>query len=268
MIKKVVLNFREYKIQNKDYEISFEIDPSLSLYPGDFIRIYGNNGTGKTAFFKTLAFYNVYDKPFDLIHSQSKKIFDSDFYIFYIPQNYEDFIYPGRTIGHFLFNYLNSKTIINNNDTKNIVTEFFENEKSTINQSLTIRDKKGKPIHNSNWADLLNYKMEMLSGGQKRFLYIIREFLALRSTEVKGFRILVLDEPFNDIDLSNIGFLKSLINQVRSQFPNLIILISTHLQLLENINRVFELIKAESSIKISEISDVNRKLELSKNRYN
>lgn len=267
MDKKISVNFKDYKIYNKDYDLSFEIEPNLSLYPGDFIRMYGNNGTGKTAFFKALAFYNIHENPLALINSESKKVFDTEYYLFYIPQNYEDFIYPGRTIGHFLLNYLNSKKILPSKDTKKIVIEFLEKERSTISRSLTIRDKTGKPMENTNWSDLLDYKVENLSGGQKRFLYIIREFLALKFTDYASYRILILDEPFNDIDLSNIDFLKRLIIEVRSQFPDLIILISTHLQIIDSINRVFELIKGQQSVKISEITENNKRVELSRNRY-
>ena len=278
MIKKLPLNFKEYKIFNKDYNIDFEINPNLSLYPGDFIRLFGNNGTGKTAFFKALAFDNIDHKPTHhicsylvrpslFIHSKSRMIYDSVVDNFYIPQNYEDFIFQGRTIRHFLLNYFDGKRVIPGKDIENIVRNFFENEKITISRSLAIRDKNGKPIQTNNLSDLLDCKMEMLSGGQKRLLYIIREFLSLKFTEVHGYRILMMDEPFNDIDLSNIDFLKRLINEVRSQFPDLIILISTHLQIIDSINRVFELIKGQRSVKISEITENNKKVELSRNRY-
>ena len=278
MIKQLPLNFNEYKIFNKDYNIHFEIDSNLSLHPGDFIRLFGNNGTGKTAFFKALAFYNIDDKPTHhkfsylfrpslVINKIKNDLFDAEAYNFYIPQNYEDFIFQGRTIRHFLLNYFDCKKVVPGKDIETIVKNFFNEESVTISRSLAIRDKNGKPIQTNNFSDLLDCKMEMLSGGQKRLLYIIREFLSLKFTEVTGYRILMMDEPFNDIDLSNIDFLKRLINEVRSQFPDLIILISTHLQIMDSINRVFELIKGQRSVKISEITEDNKRVELSRNRY-
>jgi ABC-type phosphate transport system ATPase subunit len=114
---------------------------------------------------------------------------------------------------------------------------------------------------------LLNQSLDKLSGGQKRLLYLIREILALKISPREQQKILFLDEPFNDIDLKNLSFIKRMINDVRKEIPSLIIIMCTHLQLVDGLNRVLKLTRNASIVSIEEIINAQEKHEAIRNRY-
>jgi ABC-type multidrug transport system ATPase subunit len=219
--------------------LNFNILENIDFQKGDLIRVYGSNGVGKTTFFELIC-----DNTKRKIH------FSNDTEIFYIPQNYEDLLFTGRKVGHFLINYLSNKLSLKNKIAEEIVIDFFDKYKTLAEDNYRYFDKKQK-TKLFDWKDFKNKKMNTLSGGQKRLLYIIREFIIITETpRNKKQKVLFLDEPFNDLDLQNKKFAIKLIKEIRMNDPELIIFIITHMSIIEGLNRVLYLENNNNSVSI------------------
>lgn len=230
------------------YNVKYSLDQDIQFNHGDFVRFTGKNGSGKTSFFK-------------LIHLNDNNIF-SDVEIFYVPQNYEDNIFSGRTINHFLITYIGS--LINDKKDKKktlkVVKEFLKKHEILINENFKEYDKQGKVKANS-WDNFSKRQMSKLSGGQKRLLYIIREIIGIiNSKQEDEFRLLMLDEPFNDLDGTNKIFALKLIDYIRKIDKNIIIFIITHMPIVENLNKVVELEIKDSIVYLNDVTDTKKHL--------
>lgn len=246
--------FNQNTYFNKEYNIKFEIEPEVSFNMGDFVRFFADNGAGKTAFFK-----KIYEFSHDNIIFHNTNIY-------YVPQNYEDYIFPGRTIKAFFLDYVKNNPGHDAHDSSEQIQSFFQN-----NDKFLLKAYPKKIRDNSDKFDIETFykrRMDELSGGQKRLLYILREFLLLRIANTHQDKVLILDEPFNDIDLTNLEFIKKLIENARKDFPHLTIFISTHLQLLDGLNKVIFLKKESEVVRVG-FSFNNQNLDYYiKNRYN
>jgi ABC-type Mn2+/Zn2+ transport system ATPase subunit len=239
---------------NAEYKIRFDVDENVIFKRGDFVRFFADNGVGKTAFFKEVHRYS------------SEAIIFADTVIYYVPQNYEDNIYPGRRVRNFFLEYLKNGEDSQTNDAKDFIDTFFQD-----NNKFLLKAYPKKQRDNLDAFDIEEFysrRMDKLSGGQKRLLYMLREFLILRITNKTKEKVLILDEPFNDIDLSNLEFIKKLIENVRKDIPSLTIFISTHLQLLDGLNQVIFLKKDQDNVRVSfPLGDEPLNYYI-KNRYN
>jgi ABC-type Mn2+/Zn2+ transport system ATPase subunit len=250
------IHLSQLTLNNSEYGLSFHWPNHFSLLPGDYIRIVGQNGTGKTALFKI--FEAAKEQP---------SFFNPRSYIFYVPQNYEDFSFFGRKIHDFVNDYLTkNRSITMIKDYQQIMDDFFKHHEQDLAQAFVFQSPKRKPIPYE-LNILLNQSLDKLSGGQKRLLYLIREILALKISPREQQKILFLDEPFNDIDLKNLSFIKRMINDVRKEIPSLIIIMCTHLQLVDGLNRVLKLTRNASIVSIEEIINAQEKHEAIRNRY-
>jgi manganese/iron transport system ATP-binding protein len=250
------IRFTKSQFHNVEYRLSFQIDPTIDFKASEFIRFLGKNGTGKTAFFKSL--YEL---------SSSKSLSLESHTLFYVPQNYEDFIFPERKIKDFIFDYLKkSEAFSISPNADEIIQKFLFKIQDSLSQAFALRNKHYQPI-SFDLQIFLNLAMDKISGGQKRLLYLIREVLAVKITLNHGLKLLILDEPFNDIDLRNLDFITQLIYELRQEETNLIIFISTHLQLIDQINRAIILERKDSLVTLKEITDPHERLRWTKNRY-
>lgn len=250
------------RFKNYEYDLEFAINEEFCFNSGDFVRVVGENGVGKTAFFKSLVFWHK-NQP----NQKGSLIGDID-EIYYFPQNYNDVDFPGRTIKDFFISYYSSKSLVyKGNELFLKLKELLENKGNKFTRifSLHSMEKIKKPI--SFFDKFMSRDFGKFSGGQKRILIFLREFFAIKLSHPSKSKLLIMDEPFNDIDLSNIDLIRILLDEIKNIHPQMIILMSTHLQILPSLNKAIILKRNESNVSLEEIINVEDRLRFTKNRY-
>jgi len=192
-------------LQAKNISKSFDERPVLqninfSVYPGEIFGVLGPNGAGKSVTFQILigtlkasggevwvSGKNISDIP---IHERAKK-----FRMGYIPQN--ESIWRGISC----MDNLMAAAQINIRDKKL--------QESTVEQLLT----------EFSLNDVRNVKASNLSGGQRRKVVIARAL-------INNPRIIIMDEPYSQIDPRNIEIIKDIIFRLRQK--GIAIIISDH----------------------------------------
>ena len=191
--------FESLKIKNICYKISKKFllnNVSLELYKGDKILVTGKNGSGKSTFGKILS---------DLINDYNGDILINDKnldrfkYISYMPQR--RFVYEGTVLENITF----------------FKEKISDGEISAIKNMLDILDFKYS----------LSFKVQRngtnLSGGEIAKICFVREIY--RSKD-----ILIIDEPFNELDEKTIKELTIFLNNI-----NKTVILISHIKLGENL---------------------------------
>ena len=177
-------------------------DISFKMEKGTLNLIKGQNGVGKTTLFKCLVSIYYPNKG-------SVNLLDKQNEIGYMPSNNNAFFdnLTGRE-NLELFCGLNK---LSKTETRDFI-KGWENEKEFI--------------------DTLNTKFLICSDGMKQKLNFIRAMIGNR-------KILVLDEPFKNIDKETVLFMMNYLNRIKSDKT---ILLSSHLDLdLSKFNNIVEL---------------------------
>jgi len=192
-------------LQAKNISKSFDERPVLqninfSVYPGEIFGVLGPNGAGKSVTFQILigtlkasggevwvSGKNISEVP---IHDRAKK-----FRMGYIPQN--ESIWRGLSC---MENLLAASEICIRDK---------KLQESTVEQLLT----------EFSLNDVRNVKASNLSGGQRRKVVIARAL-------INNPRIIIMDEPYSQIDPRNIEIIKDIIFRLRQK--GIAIILSDH----------------------------------------
>ncbi|MDR2660773.1 MAG: ATP-binding cassette domain-containing protein [Lactobacillaceae bacterium] len=115
-----------------------------------------------------------------------------------------------------------------------LIDDWLVKENLNVIQDIN-EEKMEKLMEIFSISDLYKKKISKLSGGQKQRINLIRAL-------VKESKILILDEPTNNLDQINIDVLKRILLKEKS--PNKIILIASHDdKFLEIVDQIFEVNK-------------------------
>jgi len=227
MIK--INNLKFSYVGNKDF---IEIE-KFSIDGNGIYSVIGENGSGKTTFFKLIC--NIIDFKTGeilLFNKNIKKIKDLSRMISYIPQNIylhhdfpvRDFIKLGRYSRMDLWGNLNS---------------FDEKELDDLLDSLGISHLKNKTCYS-------------LSGGELQLVQLARAIY-------QGGKILVMDEPFSNIDYKH---RKTIVKIIRELKKEKLILISTHdLGISFNISDHLICLKNGRIVEMGDVDTVSLKLD-------
>jgi ABC-type multidrug transport system ATPase subunit len=201
---------------------------NLKAEPGDVILITGNNGTGKSTLFKALLSFigNEEDKyagiEGEFIFDGVSKKKDLNSYIISIQQ--EDYL---------------SMPIYKAKTALKIGLEKYKDRKKRFNywiekyRPLTEEDKNKKLIEKFIFS---------LSGGEEKYLSILQGLVRCDDSEIK---LVLIDEPTNNLDHSHIKHLSDLIQRIRHFRPELAFIIISHCRVWPYITKTYEIKKPD-----------------------
>ena len=203
-------------------------DVSIEINPHDFLFVTGNNGSGKSTFMNIIA---KYQPPESAIYSVSGKLEyngnkdypsynllskrESQWYnreICYLKQNAE---LHGTIFQNFQIVLEPIKKIVTKSE---VLKEF---QKYGVFKERLENNQKRKWFQ----KDFLDQPINSLSGGQRKIIEILAMIMRARISSIK---LLLIDEPFNHLDVKNIKKVVELILEIRKINPDLAIVVSTH----------------------------------------
>lgn len=207
---------------------------NLKAEPGDVILITGNNGTGKSTLFKALLSFigNEEDKyagiEGEFIFDGVSKKKDLNSYIINIQQ--EDYL---------------SMPIYKAKTALKISLEKYKDQEKRFNDwlekylPLTKEDtKKGKDKNKK----LIDKSIFELSGGEQKYLSILQGLVRCDDPEIK---LVLIDEPTNNLDHIHIKHLSDLIQRIRHFRPDLAFIIISHCHVWPYITKTYEIKKTD-----------------------
>jgi ABC-2 type transport system ATP-binding protein len=172
--------------------------PELAIRKGESFGLVGNNGAGKTTFFRLVL---------DLIRASSGSIFSGDLPV---ARNEAWKSYTGSYLDEgFLIDFLTPEEYFQfiariNGLSQGDISEFYERFRDFFNDEITGKKKLIR---------------DLSKGNQKK--------AGIASALMKEPQVLVLDEPFNSLDPTTQIRLKLLLNELKAQ-GDITMLISSH----------------------------------------
>ena len=203
----------EYKSKKVVENISFD------LYEGEIVLLSGANGSGKSSILQSIIgnrnnFKNIKG---NIIYDSIDLLKENDIYFFrrlvgYVRQ--DDVFYEKTCLKEVLSS-----------------VDLFDGYKMSLNEVKDLFREYGL-------ENYMNENPTNLSGGQKRLLSIL---LAL--VRAKGSKLLLIDEPINNLDFNTACRVSNMITKIRKSYPNLSMLIVTHCHVFPIVDRVIKIEK-------------------------
>ncbi len=226
-MEKIKVSNLTIELKKEDKKIIDNI--SFIINPGDVIQLKGKNGTGKSTLIQTIMLEKnrnlkingeIHYKNRNILeYKKEKDVFSFRRNVSYIPQ-FDDYS------GHYR---MTVEDVI-----KDSITSY-DGEKANLNE---IKDllRKLQIDSNEDFQFDFNSRPDQLSGGQKRILTFLANFIGR-----PGADIYIIDEPLNNLDVSNISKVTNLIKEMHLKHPNSSFLIITHNEQVDFINKTIEL---------------------------
>lgn len=227
----------------------FTIDyGSFSVNEGDFLLVKGRNGYGKTTFLKLFHLQGVNyfrvtqgdvffkDENFNveksIIDFNNDELTKLNRYVSYIGQ--EEIFKTGSTAYSTIYDYC--KTAINENKS---LTKPQKKQLLTLTQD-TIKEYFEKYLQKSfecpSFKVFKNKPTKTWSGGQQKMINVLSGVI---KAKVCNLKLLVMDEPLNNLDGRNKDILNTLVKELRAQ--GVAVIAITHCQIFDGINKVLTL---------------------------
>jgi ABC-type multidrug transport system ATPase subunit len=276
---KVQNNFKKNTLFNERILLS---DINLTVKEGDIVLLTGNNGSGKSTLLNTIAqsmpqhteqndafhFLPFRQKPEilvpfgEIIFHGSDEIKNLRLLAATEPEldSFHQQIYHieqdkkiPETVLQFFYEVMEpigeEKKVCNNWRKGDCVNCKIRNdtEKTCLVKFLKQREIS-RDLAQKKSEDLINYNLTSsgLSGGEKKILEILS---AIMRSESKAIKLLLLDEPFNHLDVKNIMRMVSLIEDLRKINPELAIIVTTHCHAFENVTQYLYLLNGSIETK-------------------
>jgi len=209
---------------------------NLKAEPGDVILITGTNGIGKSTLFKSLVDFNGYPKQDKYARIDGKYILDGD--------------------GSEEKKDLNCRIINIHQETNTIWWGYFYFGKSLLKAvPPSIKGNKERKKYLDNWINkykpftdedkeekLLEKSILELSGGRDKYLSVLEGLVRCDDPEIK---LVLIDEPTNNLDHIHIKHLSDLIQRIRHLRPELAFIIISHCRVWPYITKTYEIKKTD-----------------------
>lgn len=256
-----IIEFKEFSFEIGDKTIKAE---NFSLCGGDVALLVGKNGAGKSTLFRIFnreglgyvethgellcAFKsNNQQEQFENILSSDDKnvraIRKSITYLNQVDEALRNF----SILDKLVFDV--PSDVSNKNDIQNYAEEMYERYlKSSIEKNKGQQKSEGLINKLFNRTGIKT-KFASLSGGQKKLVSIMASLIEAHFCES---RLILLDEPLNNLDSDNKKIVSDLINNIEEK-QDIAIIIITHCQIFPFVNKKIEI--ADGVIKSSSIAE-------------
>lgn len=230
----------------------FTIDyGSFDINEGDFLLVKGRNGYGKTTFLKLfhlqgvnyfrVAKGDVYfrDPAFNadkgIIDFTNDELTKLNRFVSFVGQ--EEIFKTGATAYTTIYDYC--KTAINESET---LTKQ-EKKQKLIRVTEVIRDYFDKYLQKSfecpSFRAFKTKGVKTWSGGQQKMINVLAGII---KAKVCGLKLIVMDEPLNNLDGRNKDILNTLIKELRAE--GVAVIAITHCQIFDGINKVLTIVES------------------------
>lgn len=244
---KYCVEINDASIKVKDSKLSVTCK-DIKIEYGKFVIMEGDNGSGKSTFLKFLANAESYYK----VENCDAKIYGQDIIdlikgnqlqrkVIYIGQ--EDRFETRSSVYNALI--CATKIAIENDKDyhpyrkelkKKLKDITFDYYQKFIHSYINKGKNKHKQLLEHPELDarfMFFKKVSSLSGGQMKMIHILQGFI---KQQVLGQKLMLLDEPLNNLDKENKKILVEFIKELRKKDPELTIIIITHCRLFPEIN--------------------------------
>ncbi len=215
----------------KDLSIKYDSstlisNASFSFVPGDIVLLEGDNGVGKTTLMKSMLGFsskNMQMQGFvsvcgsdNVLAMNEKQLSLLRSRVSYLEQKDSYDSYTGVTVKDVLSDSL----------------EAFRNARLKKNDYSFIEETFNKYIPKETGLTLRS-KVNRLSGGQQRLISIVASLCLRKDSEV-----FLIDEPLNNLDIKTIVHISNIINTIRIENPETIMVIISHCKIFPFITKV------------------------------
>ncbi len=252
----------------KDLQVYFNengnkvIYDDFEVFPGDIIRISGENGSGKSTLLKVLSMgrgnnlNKVHDGYPDIIINNQSKI-----YVDFGKREYRNDIlgdftgadfyklntaYAKQETEHTMFESAYKVLVKNTIGAGSILRHSRLNPiaylKKRIKLFTSARRYINKYLKDHTGISYFKFRLrnfQQLSGGQKRLIYLFSLFL---KAEVLNCKLMLLDEPMNNLDSKAKMIVNNQLQDLREKNPGLAVIMVSHCNVIFNVNKslIFE----------------------------
>ncbi len=244
------------KLDDSNTEINYG---SFDIYSGDFIILKGHNGSGKSTFFKLFKNKNsLNDRYFQIEGGElivhSPKLTQKSVFTYNLKEQqalnraivdvgqedrFESWASGFQAILNSCQRAIENDVTIDKmekskliKDAKNCIEKYF------LENNLL-------KYFNCDWKSFKTKKATSFSGGQQKMIHLMAGVI---KAEITGSKLILMDEPLNNLDAHFKGVINDIIKELRKN--NLAILVITHCQIFEGINRQF-LLREDEEINLT-----------------
>ncbi len=250
--KRIVVEVKDLKIgvlnetaqDGKKYRFTIDYG-SFNVCEGDFLLVKGRNGYGKTTFLKLFHLQGVNyfrvisgdvyfrDDNFraekSIIDFGNEELTRLNRYVSFVGQ--EEIFKTGATAYTAIYDYC--KTAINESEH----LDKAEKKKKLADVSGIIREYFDKYLQKSfgcpSYRAFRTKGIKTWSGGQQKMINVLAGVIKAKAC---GLKLLVMDEPLNNLDGRNKDILNTLVKELRAD--GVAVIAITHCQIFDGINKV------------------------------
>lgn len=244
-VKDLTIGVLAENAQNgKKYRFTIDYG-SFNVNEGDFLLVKGRNGYGKTTFLKLFHLQGVNyfrvvtgdvyfrDSAFatdkSIIDFSNDELTKLNRYVSFVGQ--EEVFKTGATAYTTIYDYC--KTAIN--ESENLTKE--EKKRKLASVADVIKEYFDKYLQKSfecpSFRAFKTKGVKTWSGGQQKMINVLAGVI---KAKVCGLRLIVMDEPLNNLDGRNKDILNTLIKELRA--GGVAVIAITHCQIFDKINKV------------------------------
>lgn len=271
-----VVSVKDLTLKLRKFTVNYG---SFDIFPGDFVIVKGRNGSGKSTFlslfnlqgidyFKIVnggIYFNDPAFPEKSIHRYNENgrdyLSDLRHVISFIGQKDKFLSYSSaysyimevckRAIKYNLSKeYSGVKNLFRfwnayfkeRRKLKDLIKKYFKEylAESFMTENYSKADDK---VFKRDYRVFMTQNMSKWSGGQQKMINVLSGII---KAEICGLRLMVMDEPLNNLDGKNKKILNDIIQNLRNTNKDIAIIVITHCQIFDGINKTLTITEDEN----------------------
>lgn len=252
----LVLSIKKFNYKYKDTNVEVKSTEEINLYKGDFAIVRGPNGCGKSTLLKFLI------RDYDISEYCEPVGDGAECYLYGVKELENVNIFADTTekdisVIRSRIDFIDQEDHVIDRikvlETLMLpsliyIKEFLKKNKEEYNAKIAELEKLVDKFFDEKLISFIDKQKAKktryrdLSGGQKKIIHIISKII---KAELFDAKVLLMDEPLNNLDIKNKILLNNLIEHLRNDNPDVVILIITHCLVFQNINKTIKYTKGK-----------------------